>query len=106
MNFGSLFDNTPGGGSTGARLLSGLSYGNHTAATNVLPGGAMAQAAAAASLFSPPLTKSVYASSGLSLALVRRRLPLLPILIFLYLNLICVLDRSNRREEPTVEKHR
>lgn len=69
MNFGSLFDNTPGGGSTGARLLSGLSYGNHTAAT--LPGGAMAQAA---SLFSPPLTKSVYASSGLSLALVRRRL--------------------------------
>ncbi|KAG7558077.1 Homeobox domain [Arabidopsis suecica] len=69
MNFGSLFDNTPGGGSTGARLLSGLSYGNHTAATNVLPGGAMAQAAAAASLFSPPLTKSVYASSGLSLAL-------------------------------------
>lgn len=71
MNFGGLFDNTTGGGSTGARLLAGLSYGNHTAATNVLPGGAMAQAA---SLFAPPLTKSVYASSGLSLALVRRRL--------------------------------
>ncbi|KAL1198143.1 Homeobox-leucine zipper protein ANTHOCYANINLESS 2 [Cardamine amara subsp. amara] len=63
MNFGGLFDNTTGGGSTGARLLAGLSYGNHNAATNV---GAMAQAA---SLFAPPLTKSVYSSSGLSLAL-------------------------------------
>lgn len=75
MNFGSLFDNTTGGGSTGARLLSGLSYVNHTGATNVLPSGTMAHTAvAAASLFSPPITKSVYASSGLSLALVRRRL--------------------------------
>ncbi|CAH2069213.1 unnamed protein product [Thlaspi arvense] len=68
MNFGSLFDNTTGGGPTGARILSGLTYGNHTTATTVIPGGAMAQAAAA-SLFSPPITKSVYASSGLSLAL-------------------------------------
>lgn len=70
MNFGSLFDNTNGGSPTGARILSGLTYGNHT---TVIPGGAMAQVAAA-SLFSPPInTKTVY-SSGLSLALVRRRI--------------------------------
>ncbi|CAN8308905.1 unnamed protein product [Cochlearia groenlandica] len=61
MNFGSLFDNTPGGvggGPTGgARLISGgLTYDNHH--TTVLP----------TSLFSPPLTKSIY-SSSLSLAL-------------------------------------
>lgn len=68
MNFGSLFDNTAGSGPTGARILSGLTYGgNHTAATTVLPSGPTA------SLFSPPMTKSVYSSSGLSLALVRRR---------------------------------
>ncbi|CAF2125861.1 unnamed protein product [Brassica napus] len=68
MNFGSLFDNTNGGSPTGARILSGLTYGNHTTASTVIPGGAMAQVAAA-SLFSPPInTKPVY-SSGLSLAL-------------------------------------
>ncbi|KAJ4905583.1 Homeobox-leucine zipper protein ANTHOCYANINLESS 2 [Raphanus sativus] len=68
MNFGSLFDNTTNGGSpTGARILSGLTYGN---ASSVVPGGAMAQVAAASSLFTPPInTKSVYSSSGLSLAL-------------------------------------
>uniref|UniRef100_A0A1J3F9G5 Homeobox-leucine zipper protein ANTHOCYANINLESS 2 n=1 Tax=Noccaea caerulescens TaxID=107243 RepID=A0A1J3F9G5_NOCCA len=65
MNFGSLFDNPTGGGSAGARILSGLTYGNHTTASTVIPSGAMAQP----SLFSPPITKSVYASSGLSLAL-------------------------------------
>ncbi|KAG2331091.1 hypothetical protein Bca52824_002271 [Brassica carinata] len=60
MNFGSLFDNTTGG------VPTGLAYGNHTTASSVLiPGGAMS-----ASLFSPPInTKSVYSSSGLSLAL-------------------------------------
>ncbi|KFK30661.1 hypothetical protein AALP_AA6G011000 [Arabis alpina] len=59
MNFGSLFDNTTtGGGPTGARLLSGLTYA-----------GGPTGSPTAASLFSPPLTKSVYSSSGLSLAL-------------------------------------
>ncbi|CAA7017384.1 unnamed protein product [Microthlaspi erraticum] len=65
MNFGSLFDNPTGGGPAGARILSGLTYGNHTNASTVIPSGAMAQA----SLFSPPIAKSVYAASGLSLAL-------------------------------------
>ncbi|KAJ0265222.1 Homeobox-leucine zipper protein ANTHOCYANINLESS 2 [Hirschfeldia incana] len=59
MNFDSLFDNTAGG------IPTGLTYGNHTTAPTVIPGGAMS-----ASLFSPPInTKSVYTSSGLSLAL-------------------------------------
>ncbi|KAH0855777.1 hypothetical protein HID58_084038 [Brassica napus] len=63
MNFGSLFDNTTGG------VPTGLAYGNHTTASTVIPGGAMSHIAAA-SLFSPPInTKSIYSSSGLSLAL-------------------------------------
>ncbi|RID43165.1 hypothetical protein BRARA_I00043 [Brassica rapa] len=63
MNFGSLFDNTTGG------VPTGLAYGNHTTASTIIPGGTMSHIGAA-SLFSPPInTKSVYSSSGLSLAL-------------------------------------
>ncbi|XP_010523041.1 PREDICTED: homeobox-leucine zipper protein ANTHOCYANINLESS 2 isoform X1 [Tarenaya hassleriana] len=64
MNFGGLLDNSSGGGG-GSRILSDISYVNHpNAAAAADPRGAM-------SLFSPPFSKSVFSSPGLSLAIVQ-----------------------------------
>ena len=61
MSFGGFLENTsPGGG--GARIVADIPYNNN----NNMPTGAIAQTR----LVSPSLTKSMFNSPGLSLALV------------------------------------
>ncbi|XP_021904309.1 homeobox-leucine zipper protein ANTHOCYANINLESS 2-like isoform X1 [Carica papaya] len=65
MSFGGFLDSSTGGG--GARIVADISYGNHNhhnAGAN-MPSGAIAQPR----LLSPSLTKSMFHSPGLSLAL-------------------------------------
>lgn len=65
MSFGGFLDSSTGGG--GARIVADISYGNHNhhnAGAN-MPSGAIAQPR----LLSPSLTKSMFNSPGLSLAL-------------------------------------
>ena len=70
MSFGGFLENTTntttagGGGGGGARILTDIPYNNNT--NNNMPTGAIAQPR----LVSPPLTKSMFTSPGLSLALV------------------------------------
>lgn len=86
MSFGGFLDGGGGGGGGGgARIVADLPYTNNSGGGGNMPSGAIAPPR----LITQSLTKSMFNSPGLSLALVLPSLPLIS--SFFFYRLICVL---------------